>query len=156
MSILTNTSACAIRYATQRHMSIRKLLKHFFSLLPSSFFSKFIWTYLHIFPLKCHLFFHIASPHKDHLPQVSEAADPVTPAKSNSQQSCFWHSSQKRHVLFMLNSTQQLETSIFPSSFQIIWKEMQIRTIRTVQNHVFSQDCMLTGPWGLQKQKRHV
>lgn len=27
----------------------------------------------------------LASPHKDHLPQVSEAADPETPAKSNSQ-----------------------------------------------------------------------
>lgn len=48
-------------------------------------FSKIYLDLFAYFPFKMPPVLSLASPHKDHLPQVSEAADPVTPAKSNSQ-----------------------------------------------------------------------
>ena len=134
---------------------MRKSIRHSCSLLLSSFFQT-SFRFICIFPpLNRHLCFHDASPLKDHLPQVLEAADPVIPAKSNSQQSCFWHSSQKSHILFILNSLQQLETVFFLRlsvhlEGNVDWKCQDC-----------SKLCYFPGlpanwPWGLQKQKRHM
>lgn len=106
-------------------MSMRKTIGHSCSLLLSSFFqTSFGFTFFH--PLNCHLCFPNTSSLKDHLLQVLEAADPVIPTKSNSQQSHFWHSSQKSHILFMLNSLLQLETSIFPPPFSSFGKKCRL------------------------------
>lgn len=130
-----------------------KKVNQAFLLSAAKLFSK---PYLDLFaffpPFKSSCVLHDTSPLKDCLPEVLEVADPVIPAKSNSQQSYFWHSSQKSHITFMLNSLQQLETVFF----FLLSVHLEGNVEWNCQD--CSKLCYFPGlpanwPWGLQKQK---